>query len=362
MGKAWRSWRDSPSNDRMTAALGGLFLLAVLYTLNIAQALVVPVVLALLLSALLQPLVDRLSRFLPRLLSAAIILLLLIGCLVLAGWRIQEPVARQMEDLPRRARQVEANLERLLRPIEPVQEATEQVEELAENLNEKNGRQRAPVVEVQASGGLSGQLMERMRNILLSLATLVAFAFFLLGSEHGILGKLLRLAPQFENRDAAQTVADCIEGDLARYLLTITGINLALGTSVALVMWAFDVPSPVFWGVAAAVANFIPYVGMITLVIVLSLTTSMSGDNWVMAVLPVAIYAALTITEGTFLTPLALGKRLELNPVAIFGGILFWGWMWGIVGVLLAVPLLVAAKIVAVNVSPEGPVADLLSR
>ncbi len=356
------AWSRVDPVSRLGAAVGGLFLLACLYTVHIARSFLLPFVLAILFSLLLEPLVRRGARLLPRALAAALVLLLVLAGLALAGWRIQGPAAEMIDDMPRRMRAVERQLRGVKNPLQPVTEATEKVEEMANQLGEGSQRRPQEVVTVQAEPTLSESVVRGMRSLLFGAAVLIALLFFLLASENRLLAKLLRLAPQLEDRDEATLVASRIERDLARYLLTITAINLGLGVAVGVAMALLGVPSPVLWGVLAAIANYIPYLGALTVIGLLVLSNAAAGgDLWTTMVAPAAIYAGLTAFEGTFLTPLALGSRLKLNPVAIFVGLLFWGWLWGIVGVLLAVPLLVATKIICDHVAPQGPVADLLS-
>jgi predicted PurR-regulated permease PerM len=135
-----------------------------------------------------------------------------------------------------------------------------------------------------------------------------------------------------------------------------------LTAATALAMALLGMPNPVLWGALAAVNNFIPYLGSLVTVGVLTVVAAVSFDTLGQIVAPPLIFFALTTFEGQFLTPMLLGKRLTLNPVVIFLALLIWGWLWGIPGVLMAVPLLAAFKILCDHVPSLAAVGEFLGR
>ena len=131
---------------------------------------------------------------------------------------------------------------------------------------------------------------------------------------------------------------------VSSYLFTVTLINIALGAAVALALYFMGVPNPILWGVMVALFNFVPYLGEMTSILILSIVGLLTFDElWRSAMVPIVFYL-LSAIEGYLVTPTVLGKRLSLNPVVIVLSVLFWGWMWGIPGALLAVPILIAIK------------------
>jgi predicted PurR-regulated permease PerM len=152
-----------------------------------------------------------------------------------------------------------------------------------------------------------------------------------------------------------------IEHQVSLYLSTQTLINAGLGTVVALVLWGMGVPNPGLWGLMVALANFIPFFGFIIAVSVLMMVSMLSFDSFWTALVPPGAYAALKITEGNFISPNILGRSLTLNPLVIILSLLFWGWLWGPVGALLSVPILVIAKTVCEHVERLHKVADFIS-
>ncbi|MEO6022607.1 MAG: AI-2E family transporter, partial [Burkholderiales bacterium] len=129
-----------------------------------------------------------------------------------------------------------------------------------------------------------------------------------------------------------------------------------------LAMWFLGMPNPLLWGVLVAILNFIPYVGPTLSLITLSLAALLSFDTLGQALLVPLVFVCLTLLEGQFLQPIVVGRRLALNPVVIFISFLLWGWLWGIAGMLIAVPLLVTLKICCDHLEPLAPIAEFLGR
>jgi len=151
-----------------------------------------------------------------------------------------------------------------------------------------------------------------------------------------------------------------VESEVSRYLGTVTLINIGEGTAVGLVAYLLGMPTPVLWGVMAALLPYIPFLGAMvgigTTAVVALLTFQETGRALLM---PLA-YMAINFTQAYLVTPLLLGRRLTLNPVVIFLGLTFWGWMWGVVGALIAVPLLVIFKILCDHSERLAPIGEFL--
>ncbi|MDP9292351.1 MAG: AI-2E family transporter, partial [Verrucomicrobiota bacterium] len=131
----------------------------------------------------------------------------------------------------------------------------------------------------------------------------------------------------------------------------------AVGTAV----YFLGLPNPILWGTMAAALNFVPYLGALTGIIAMTLGAVLSFDSLAWALVFPATYLAIATLEGNFITPFILGKSLTINPIMIFIGLMFWGWMWGIAGALLAVPILATFKIFCDHIEPLAPVGEFLS-
>ena len=153
-----------------------------------------------------------------------------------------------------------------------------------------------------------------------------------------------------------------LEGEVSKYLATIALINFCLGIIVAAVLFAFGMPNPLLWGAAAALFNFIPYLGGMTTAILLGATALLTFDGFAVPVLVVASFIGLTIIEGQIVTPLRLGKRLALNPLVVFLSVVFLFWLWGVLGALMAVPMLITLKLIGDQVESLRPISVIAGR
>jgi predicted PurR-regulated permease PerM len=153
-----------------------------------------------------------------------------------------------------------------------------------------------------------------------------------------------------------------IQMEIGRYFIAFSLLNAGVGVTVALTMWALGMPNPALWGAMVALLNFVPYLGPIVSITVIATVSVLSFDTLSRAVLPPLAYLAIEAIEGNVVQPLLLGRSLVLNPVAIFVSLLFWGWLWGAAGILLAVPILIAVKIACQHIDTLKPVAEFLDR
>ena len=156
---------------------------------------------------------------------------------------------------------------------------------------------------------------------------------------------VLSALPHFTQQRRAVRIAHEVEVSVAAYLTTITLINFCLGVIVAAAMYALDVPNPILWGVMSAVLNYIPFLGPAVMAVVLTLVSVLTHPTLAAALIVPAVFILITSIEGYFVTPAAVGRHLTLNPLLIVVSLIFWFWMWGIIGGLLSVPLLVCLKV-----------------
>lgn len=339
-------------------ALVGLFILAIFYTLYLARSFLLPVVLAILLAFLLAPAVRWLSKHgLPRPFSAALILLTLLAVLGLGLHSTMDPAREWLGKAPRKLRQVERKVKKLLRPVEEVSAAARQVEKMAA-ISPENGQK----VEVKQQPSLGESLFDGTQNLLFGGGAMLILLYFLLASGDLFLRKLVHLLPRLSDGKRVVRIAHQIQRDISTHLITITLINGALGVAIGFAMYWLGMPSPVLWGTVAAVFNFVPYLGAMVGCTIVAGVALLTFDAPVHALIIPAVYLALTSLEGSLITPMILGRRLALNSVAIVLGLFFWGWLWGIPGALLAVPLQLAIKIICDNVSTLAPIGAFLGR
>ncbi|HEX5760359.1 MAG TPA: AI-2E family transporter [Thermoanaerobaculia bacterium] len=336
-------------------ALVGLLVLASLYTLYFARAFVLPVILALLLSFVLQPLVRGLKKLrIPEGLGALVVLLALVGLLAFAAYELAGPALEWLDRAPGSMRRLEAKLRELKAPVERMSEATQRVEEITQV-----GEQGPRPVEVE-SASLGERLFQNLWDFSANAVVMLILLYFLLASGDLFLRKLVRIMPTLTDKKRAVEILRQVEDEVSAYLSTITLVNLVLGVAVGLAFYLLDMPNPVLWGLMAALLNYIPYLGAMVGVAIMAVVSFLTFKETGEAMLVPLAYLAINFVESYFLTPMVLGRRLTLNPVVIFIGLTFWGWIWGITGAIIAVPLLVIFKIICDHSEPLAPIGEFL--
>lgn len=344
-------------------AVTGLFILGLIAFFYFAKPFLMPVILALLLSFLLKPVVNALCRAgVKRPIGAAVVLILFIGLISTALYRLNEPAKEWLAKAPESVRAIEARgremvnqVERFLRRVRGVEEGAH--ERTDEELRKADAKRIAWVEKLVSVGAILGYTAGFLAG---SLETLVLL-YFLLASGDLLLQKLVHVLPKMHEKKEAVEIAREVEHNISTFLFTVTIINTCLALVVASVMLALGLPNPVFWGVVAGLLNFIPYFGPLSVVLVLVLAGFLSFESTLRALMPAAIYLSLHAVESNLITPTILGRRLTLSPVIIFVSLMFWTWLWGMPGALLAVPLLMTFKILCDHFKPLAPVGEFLS-
>lgn len=340
-------------------ALRGLFVLALFYTFYFARSVILPVVLAMLLSLIMYPAVRALKRIaVPEPIGAALVVLAALAALALGAYRLSGPVSDWIDKLPQIVSEVERKLVALRKSVAQVSKAAERVEKLA-NVSDKP--KAAPAPPAASKPPLLERILAVTSNLLVSAASTVVLLYFLLASGDMFLRKLVRVLDTFEDKKRAVGVARAIQEDMARYLFTITVINAVLGVVVGFALYLLGMPNPVLWGAMVAIFNFVPYIGAATNLVVLTVVAFLTFDDLSQVFMVSGVYLVIEILEGQILTPILTGRSLTLNPVMIFIAMLLWTWLWGVVGALIAVPLLMTFKIVCDHVESLQPIGEFLS-
>ena len=244
----------------------------------------------------------------------------------------------------------------MIRPLRNARQAADAVTDLTA----APGRQ--PDVVRVASPNLLDRFAAQLPGVLLGFSVTMFVTFFLLGSGDAFIRKLASSSRSFAERRRLVGMVHQIQSEVGRYLRTIMAINVLLGVATACLMWALGVSEPLMWGALATVLNFAPYLGPMTVIAALALTGLASPGSLTGGIIPAASFLALTTVEGQIITPAILGQRMSLSPVLVFIAVVFAGWLWDGIGALVAVPLLVAARIVFEYVGPFNRLAVLMGR
>lgn len=366
-----------------TAALPGvmqvrsasLFVLAVLASvamLRWASAVFIPVLLGLLSSYALSPLTDRLERRrVPRALAAAIVVLGVLGAATAAVWSLADDAAKLVDSLPQSA----SKLREALRPkpgapagsMEKVQKAAEQLERVAEETAAGAPSARRGVTRVQIEKppfNLRDYLWPGTVGLaaLLGQTLVVCFiAYFLLAAGSAFRRKLVRIAgPTFAKRKITVKLLDEIAGQIQRYLMVQIWTSAAVGVATWLAFWWIGLEQAAVWGVIAAVFNLVPYIGAIALTGGATLAGFVQFGSVEMALVVGGAALVIQSLEGYVLTPWLTSRASRMSPVVVFVSVLAWGWMWGVPGMLLAIPIMMALKAVCDHVEDLRPIGELL--
>jgi len=338
-------------------SLIGIFLLSFIYALYFAKDFFMPVVLAFLLALMLTPIVRFLrKRGIPSVFSATLLVIASVFVVGGTGYLISGPIVELVGQAPEIGRKLTARLTEIRHPFDRLLEASEQVEKVAETTQEP-GVQKVVV----AQPGIVSRAADGLLSAGTSAAITFVLSLFLLASGTLFYEKIVQSFTRLSEKKRALRVVYDVEREISRYLLTVALINAGLGMAIAAGLWALGMPNALVWGVAAALLNFLPYIGALTTVVLVAIISLVTFDNLFYALCAPAFVLFCNIVEGQLVTPLVVGRRLEINAVAIFIAVAFWSWLWGFIGALIAVPLLVVVKVFCDHFDGLSHIGNFLS-
>jgi predicted PurR-regulated permease PerM len=339
-------------------AITGLLVLAVLYTLYFARAFLLPIVLAVLLDFLLSPVIRTLKRArIPEPVGAAMVILALLGAVGLTAYSVADPAREWMAKAPASLAKVQSRLRDLRKPVEQVTKTAEQVEAATE-VEKSAGPQEV----VLRGPRLSERLFGSTQSFLTGALETLILLYFLLAAGDLFLQKLIKVLPQLRDKKKAVAIARETEASISTYLFTVAMVNVVLGIAVTLVMTLIGMPNALLWGALAALAEFVPYIGATVLLGLLTMAGLVTFPTIGHALLVPGVYLAVNLIQSQFVSPMILGRRLTLNPVAILVGLVFWWWLWGVGGAFIAVPLLATFKIFCDHIESLAPIGEFLGK
>ena len=335
---------------RGTLPVVGMFALLVVTALHLGGSILMPILFGIILAVVLAPVVERLTRLrIPGPVGAALVMLALVVALVMMFEFLVLPAWDMLAELPTQVQTLLADLLQWVRSFR-----------LGKWLTPHD---TADLNKQAATHGMNitGVILKMAQTFILSAISAMLLAYFLLSSGDLFLTKLVRVLPIFRDKVRAVTVVRTVQSEVAIYFASVSMINLGLGIAVALLTWAFGLPMPWFWGAMVALLNFVPYVGASVSAVVLLLAGMAFTASTGQALLLLTCFVAITFFEGQLINPVLVGKRLALNHTIVFVALLFWGWMWGVGGMLLAVPLLIVIKKFADQMPGWEAVAEFLA-
>jgi predicted PurR-regulated permease PerM len=335
-----------PPRPRSSTALVLLTAGAAGVLLYFAHAVFIPIALATLFFLLLSAPVESLfRRGVPRAVSAVLILLAFLAVLAAGAHGLWAPAQKWLAEAPRTASLIQHKIAPAAKMVQRIETVTDRAGTLTGNVAPNVAGAAAPL---PASAPSEAQgVMFATRAALVGALTVLILTLFLLSAGPPVIARMC--ATFADETHAAQIllVYNAVRSEVARYYATIFMINLGLGVATAACMWALGMPNPVLWGAVAGVLNFIPYVGSAATFFILGIVAFVSFEDIGRILAVPGSYLLLATVEGQVVQPLFVGRRLELNSIIVFLALWFGGWFWGIPGIILAIPSLVALKVAA---------------
>ncbi|MFL5561574.1 MAG: AI-2E family transporter [Gemmatimonadaceae bacterium] len=354
-----RTAEAATDHHRRPTAITILTLLALLYTLYFARDFLIPIVYAVLLNFLLSPVIRAFARWrIPPSLSAAVLVLGLLAALGGASYALASPAQRWATSAPQTLARAESKLHHLIRPV---QQVSSQVEQAAGAVG-KTGGKDVPQVVVAAGPSISSRIFGTTEKLVAAILEIVILLYFLLAGGDLFLQKLIKVLPHFNDKLKAVEIARATEAAVSAFLTTALMVNVAEGTLVALALWGIGLPNAPLWGVVVALLEFVPYLGAAAAVVILGLAGLTTFDSVGHALLAPGAFLLINLVQANVVSPLLLGHRLTLNPVAIFIGLTFFFWIWGVPGAFLAVPVLATFKIFCDHIESLAAVGEFLGQ
>ena len=346
-----RPWHAS------AVALVGIFLLAVFYTIYFAREILLPITLAWILNMLLRPILTMLKRLhIPEAVGAGILLLGIIGVFAASIVLVSEPASSWLSKAPQMVEEATDRVRDALRPAESIQQAASKVENISVT---GPGGEETPKVEIKKPG-LMNTVLSKTTTFIMVVGETLVLLYFLMASGDLLMLKAIQALPRFKDKKRAVEIANEMQQQVSRYLGAVSIVNAVEGTIIGIGLALVGMPNPVLWGVLAALVNYVPYLGAMFCAGCITVVSLVTFDSLSHAMLAPGIYLAVNLSDN-FLSPFFIGKRLVLNPLVVFLAVLFWGWIWGLVGVLIAVPLTMALKIFCDHFKMLAPIGELLA-
>jgi predicted PurR-regulated permease PerM len=322
----------SPPLRHAVIVLAGVALVA---GLKFAQAAIVPVLFAVFLALVLSPIVEWLVRHrVPRIAAATIVMTVLLAAVAALLSSTWKPARSWLDTAPATFEELERKLRPVVRFIAKVESVSSQAERMATTGPARDEKPTAVAVEPKG-------FVESTQEWIIAIVSMAFLTLFLLGTDLASLGNH---GPPDAPWRGAGSIFLRVRSELGRYFGAVTVSNIVLGVATTATMYWLDMPNPLLWGLIAFVLNFVPYAGSATTLVLLTVVALVSFDGVGKAVWVAGTYLLLTTLEGQVLQPVLVGRRLDISPPVVLLGLWFGGWLWGVAGVALAMPLLVSVK------------------
>ena len=340
-----------------SVAVKALALIGICTALFYGKSFFLPVVLAAIIALTLSPIIKFGKKLgIPAAITAATLILVSFLILITAVMTLADPLSKMIAQAPSIGAQLETKLRSIREPMDTLNEAGAQVEKMA------SGGEGEATAEVSIKQpGLVARAADNVIAIVASTVLTFVLSFFLLTSRDMFIRKIVRVLPTLSDQKKALSVALNIERDVSQYLLTVAMINTVLGCIIGMLFWILGMPNPILWGVIAGLLNFLPYIGSLVGILITGAVATITFASLGEVLMIPGVYMAVTVMEGQFITPMIMGRRFSMNTVVILLSIAFWGFLWGAIGVIIAVPMLIIMKAICDRVDGLSSIGEFLS-
>jgi predicted PurR-regulated permease PerM len=355
---ALRSWLSTATHTSWP--LRGLFVIALIALLREAQTLLAPVLIAVVLTFVLAPPVRWLRRRgVPEALGALLVVAALLGSTLPLAASLVQPAAEWWERAPLTLEQLLAKLDKLRANLPLLAPPSHAASAPAASPRASRSAPPSapatppadPVKERIASESieLGGRLLGQSMKVAIAGAATIILLYFLLASEHWMLSRSVEAIPRRRTRALVLGGVRAAQREIGRFLVSVGFINAGVGVATGLAVWALGLPNPTLWGVATAVLNFVPYLGPLILFGLLGFAGMAAFTEFTDIIAPSLAFLLIHAIESNLVSPWFVGRRLSLSPISVFLSVMFWGWLWGIAGALIAVPILIGVRSVCLR-------------
>jgi predicted PurR-regulated permease PerM len=347
-------------NPQLVAAvcLTVMAIIAICAALWLGKAFFLPIAVALVFAVILAPICSRIEWFwIPRPIAALLALILAGGFAYLAFSLIAEPASRWMQNAPQTIQRAERQLRKLQEPLKPLNDISKEMQGLQIMPTTQAPPSRTVVVQ---EPGLAQSILAQAQTLIAQAGFVFILAYFLLVTREEFRIKFIASQPSLRGRVRAARVFRDVGRRVSGYIVTFSIINVFVGVGAGLACWQLGLPEPLMWGGLAALLNFIPFLGPVITMALLGLAGLATFDTLLEASFPVLAFMAISFLEANLITPTIVGRRMTLNPLAIILVVSFWIWLWGPVGGVIGLPLLIMFKVICDHTPPLRVVGALI--
>lgn len=317
-----------------------LVIIASLYAITACQTILFPILFSFFLYLLLSPVMEWLVAFkIPKLIASSMISILLLGIISLGITFLSQPASSWIEHAPENFHIIESKFKFIKTSLGEIDKAVASAQSSVTVLNKKEIKVATP------NPSLGPSIFNLTSNIIFSIGTILILLFFYLLYFKSLIQNLDKILKRKQSSLSENAFILSLKNEVSKYIFTFSIICIAFGSVMALIFWLLKVPNAALWGVMIMLLTFIPYLGHLIGIIIVFFVSLITFETYIQILTPPTLYFLCSVLEGQFITPIFLGKRLNLNPLLVFLNIFFWGWLWGVKGALISMPLLLTVKI-----------------